>query len=75
MELKQLVCNSMVDKQFYEYRGHWSRVSFTIMTIYNTMIDNDKFIKSFKNRTVTQIRNNLDFLSVYREADKVNQLL
>jgi len=39
------------------------------------MIDNDKFIKSFKNRTVTQIRNNLDFLSIYREADKVNQLL
>jgi len=45
------------------------------MTIYNTMIDNDKFIRSFKNRAVTQIRNNLDFLSVYREAGRVNQLL
>jgi hypothetical protein len=53
MELRQLVWNNMTDKQFYEYRSHWSIISSTTMTIYNTMIDNDKFIRRFKNKTVT----------------------
>jgi hypothetical protein len=57
------------------YRSYMSRTSSSFDELLKIYLDRAKFKDKYGQKIVTQIWSNLDVLSIYREADRVNLLL
>ena len=72
---KQRVWNRVTDETFYLYRSHMSRTASSCSTLLETCLDPAQFESKYGRKTVTAVCSNLDVLSIWREAVRVNQLL
>jgi hypothetical protein len=60
---------------FYLYRSHWSRTSISCKELLQICLDPAKFESKYGQKTVTVICDNLNVLSIWKKAVRVNQLL
>jgi hypothetical protein len=74
-EERQQIWNRVTAQTFFMYRSHMSRTSSSFDELLKICLDRVKFEDKYGRRTVTQICNNLDVFSIYREAVRVNLLL
>jgi hypothetical protein len=65
----------MTNAKFFEYESHWSRTASLTSTLYFICSNPQKFKGKYGYKTTTNVCNQLDFFSIYREANKVNQLI
>jgi hypothetical protein len=74
-EERQRIWNRVTAQTFFMYRSHMSRTSSSFDELLQIYLDPAKFEGKYGQKIVTQICSNLDVLSIYREAVRVNLLL
>jgi hypothetical protein len=72
---RQQIWNRVTAQTFFMYKSHMSRTSSSFDELLQICLDCAKFEGKYGQKTVTQICSNLDVLSIYREAIRVNLLL
>jgi hypothetical protein len=75
IEEKQRVWNGVTIEKFYLYRSHMSRTSSSCKELLQICLDLAMFESKYGQKTVIAIFSNLDVLSIWREAARVNWLL
>jgi hypothetical protein len=74
-EERYRIWNRVTAQTFFMYRSHMSRTSSSFDELLKICLGRTKFENKYKRKTGAQICGNLDVLSIYREALRVNLLL
>jgi len=71
---KQSAWNDCLADQLQSFQDHWTSVQIESEALFQLMLRTEQYQKKFVGRTIYKVCNNFDFLMIYREAIRVDNL-